>query len=137
MTWFFGSFLVTPCALTSFHIVISKQASAIRAVSYNRCITRKRPCDENHAVGFRERRESQLSEGHSADQRCLWQACKGVEALAPPGSQKKIWEEEVLSLWVYFSPSISQLTTSCGLFSRIKWEIYFYKDVCFVCSLKS
>ena len=25
MTWIFGSFLVTPCALTSCHIVISKQ----------------------------------------------------------------------------------------------------------------
>ena len=25
MTWIFGSFLVTPCALTSCHFVISKQ----------------------------------------------------------------------------------------------------------------
>ena len=25
MTWIFGSFLVTPCALTSCHVVISKQ----------------------------------------------------------------------------------------------------------------
>ena len=28
MTWIFGSFLVTPCALTSCHVVISKQDSA-------------------------------------------------------------------------------------------------------------
>ena len=31
MPWIFGSFLVTPCALTSCHIVISKQDSTIRA----------------------------------------------------------------------------------------------------------
>ena len=50
MTWIFGSFLVTPCALTSCHVVISKQGSTIRALGYNRCVTGRRPRDENHAV---------------------------------------------------------------------------------------
>ena len=28
MTWIFGPFLVTPCALTSYHAVISKQGDS-------------------------------------------------------------------------------------------------------------
>ena len=50
MPWIFGSFLVTPCALTSCHIVISKQYSTIRAVSSKRCVNGRRSRDENHAV---------------------------------------------------------------------------------------
>ena len=126
MTWIFGSFLVTLCALASCHILISKQGSTIRALVYNRWVTGRRPCDENHAVIFGQCRESQSSVGHAADQRRLWRACKRVQGLAPPGSQKKIWEEEVLS------PSICL----CVPLSRIKWEMYFYKEVCFVRSLK-
>ena len=55
MPWIFGLFLVTICALRSCHIVISKQDSTIRALGYNRCITGRRPCDENHAVRFGQR----------------------------------------------------------------------------------
>ena len=36
MTWIFGSFLVTPLALTSCHVVICKQ---VKAVGSNRCVT--------------------------------------------------------------------------------------------------
>ena len=41
MTWIFGSFQVTPCALASCHILMSKQEddSTIRAVGYYRCVT--------------------------------------------------------------------------------------------------
>ena len=39
------------------------------------------------------------------------------------------------SLWVYVSPSISQLTSNSERLMRIKWEIYFHKEVCFVRSL--
>ena len=135
MTYFFGSFLVTQCALTSCHVMISKQGSTIRAVGYNRCVTGRRPRDENHAVRFRGRRESQSSEGHAADQRCL--GLQGVESVGTPGSRKKTWKKS--SLWVYVSPSISPLIsppiTNCGPFSRIKWEIYLYKEVCCVRSL--
>ena len=38
MPWIFGLFLVTPCALTSCHVVISKQDSTIRALKLNRCV---------------------------------------------------------------------------------------------------
>ena len=74
------------------------------------------------------------SQGYAADQRCLVisdeTACKGVQVLAPPGSRKKIWGKKKSPLRVYVSPSISQ-TYSVPL-SRIKWEIYFYKEVCFI-----
>ena len=55
MPWIFSLFLVTSCALTSCHVVISKQDST------NRCGTGRRPRDENHTVRF----------GHAADQRHL------------------------------------------------------------------
>ena len=60
---------------------------------------------------------------------------EGVQALAPPGSWMKIWEEEVLSLR-YVYPSISQLTSNSGPLMRIKCEIYFHKEVRFVRSFK-
>ena len=56
----FGSFLVTLCALISCHVVISKQDSMIRALRSNRCVTGRRPRDENHAVRF-----GQSTENHS------------------------------------------------------------------------
>ena len=58
MPWIFGSFLVTPYALTSCHVVISKQDSTIRAVRYNRCVTRRRPRNESHVVRFRQGAEN-------------------------------------------------------------------------------
>ena len=54
MPWIFSSFLVTPCSLKSYHVVISKQYSAIRAVGYDRCVTGRRSRDENHATRFRQ-----------------------------------------------------------------------------------
>ena len=51
MTWTFCSFLVTLSALRGCHTVMSKLGydSTIRAVGYNRCVTGRRPHDENHA----------------------------------------------------------------------------------------
>ena len=57
MPWIFGSFLVTPSALTSCHVVISKQNSMIRVVGYNRCVTGRIP-HENHAVRFGQSAEN-------------------------------------------------------------------------------
>ena len=68
MTWIFGAFLVTPCALTSCHVVISKQR--VRAVGSNRCVAGRRPHHENHVVRFRQSAENrQSSEGHASCQR--------------------------------------------------------------------
>ena len=116
MTWIFGSFLVTPCALASCHILISKQEddSTIRAPGYNRCVTGRRSRDVNHAVSFRQSAENRSQARDTEPSGGVW-ACKGVQAVAPPGSKKKRRKEEVLSLR-YVSLSISRLTTSCEPF---------------------
>ena len=59
---------------------------------------------------------------------------RGVLTLAPPGSWKKIWEEEVLSLSICLSIHLSH-TTETSTFSRIKCERYIFIKKC-VCSLK-
>ena len=127
MTWIFGSFLVTPDTLTSCHAVISKQGSTIRVLGYNRCVTGRRQRDENQAVRFGQIVENQSRAWDTQPIRGV-SACKGVQALAPLTSGRRYGKKKS-SLWVYVSPSISQLTTNCGPFSRIKWEIYFYKEV--------
>ena len=58
MTWIFGSFLLTPCALVICHILIRIQDSMIRAVISNWCVTGRRSRDENHAVRFRQSGEN-------------------------------------------------------------------------------
>ena len=129
MTWIFGSFLVTLCALTSCHVVISKQGMKVR--QDGGCVTRRRPHD-NHAVRFRQKAENRSRARNTQPVRGFKPfddtACTGVQALAPPGSRKKILDKKKSPLWVYISPSISQLISNGGLLSRIKWEIYFYKE---------
>ena len=84
---------------------------------------------ENHTVRFRQsvQQNRESSQGQAAHQRCfgrLWRyGLQGDENVAPPGPGKKS------TLGIYFSPSISQTTTNCGLLSRKKWEIYFCKEV--------
>ena len=51
-----------------------------------------------------------------------------------PLASRRRYGKKKSSLWVYVSPSISQLTTNCGPLSRIKWEIYFYKKVFCTCT---
>ena len=70
MTWIFGSFLVTPWALTSCYVVIIKQLRD-QGTRYNRCVTGRRSRDENHAVRLDRGRESQSSKRHAANQRRL------------------------------------------------------------------
>ena len=55
--------------------------------------------------------------------------CMGVQALTPLGSWKKIWDKKKSPIWVYVSPSISQTNNKQWALSRIKWEIYFYKEM--------
>ena len=62
-------------------------------------------------------------------------ACTGVQALAPTGSRKKIWDKKKpLSEYMPLHLSL-KLTTNNGPLSRIKWEIYFYNEKCLVRSL--
>ena len=128
--WIFRLFLVTPLFVPSdisCHVVISKQGSTIRALGYNRCVTRRRPHDEKHAVRFRESRESQSSIGHAVDQVISDEVARGCKHWHPLVPGRRYGKKS--SLRIYVSPSISQLITNCGPFSRIKWDIYFYKEV--------
>ena len=89
MTWIFGSFLVTPCALTSCY-VISKQDSMIKALGYNRGVTGRRPRDENRAVRFRG----------SAENRSRTRDTQPIRRLGR--LWRKIWEEVLfLSICLY------------------------------------
>ena len=114
---------MTPCALTSCHIVIGEWGDDSGSEQSGPTGVRFRQ---------RQRIESQARDmqpirglGH------LWRY--GLQEGANIGSWKKLWDKKSL-LWVYFSPSISQ-TNNSGLLSRIKWEIYFYNEKCLVHSL--
>ena len=126
MPWIFGSFLVTQCALTSCHIVISKQGSTIRALGSNRCLTGRRPRDKNHAVRFRrsaenrsQTRDTQPIRGVSDE---LASVCKSWHLLA----LGRRYEKKKSSLWLYVSPPHRNINP----FENKVWEIYFYKEVC-------
>ena len=122
-----GSFLVTPCALTSCHVVISKQDSTDRALRWNRSVMGRRPCDENHAVRFRQSTDNRSRAMDTQPIRGisdkLARGC--LQALAPTGSRKKIWEEDVLSLSICLSIHLSY-TTETSTLSRIKCERYIF-----------
>ena len=126
MTSIFGSFL---CTLTSCHVVISKRGwQCVGTGRTSRCVTRRRSREMRTTQSDLDRvqrigswvRNRQPIRGVSVDT-----ACKGVQALAPPGYRKKIWDKKKSPLLVYVSPSISK-TTNCVPLSWIKWEIYFY-----------
>ena len=127
ITWIFGSFQVTQCALTSCHVVISKQDCTTRELRSNRCVTGRRWHDENHAVRFRQSAENCSRARDTQPIRGVL-ACKWVQALAPPGSWKKIWEE-VLSLSICLSIHLSH-TTETSTFSRIKCERFIFIKKC-------
>ena len=63
----------------------------------------------------------QSSQRHAADQGvsdvAIDTACKGVQALAPPGSRKKIWEE-VLFLSICISIYLRNLQQTVGPFGE-------------------
>ena len=132
MTWIFGSFLVTLCALASWHILISKQDddSAIRAVGHNRCVTGMRPRNENNAVRFRQPAENRSRARDTQPIRGVSdELARGCKRWHPPGSGKKIWEEEVLSLSICHSTHLS-LTTEISTLSGIKCERHIFINRC-------
>ena len=65
MPWIFDLFLVTLCALTTCHVVSSKQGITIRALGYNRCVTRRRDLDRVQRIaverGICSRSEASLT----------------------------------------------------------------------------
>ena len=126
MPWIFGLFLVTPCALTSCHIVISKQDSTIRSLGFNRCVT-GRSLREGATWSDLERvQRIAVEQGTCSRSEVsrLARGCKCLHSLAPGRRYGK-----KSFLWIYVSPTISQLTTNDGPLLKIKLERYFYKKV--------
>ena len=94
---------------------------------------------ENHAVIFKQARqwESRVEPGIRSRSEALVtsltirlsRGCKRWRPLAPG----KRYGARRSHHFEYISLHISvKLTRNCVLLSRIKWEIYFYKEVCFV-----
>ena len=77
-----------------------------------------------------ECRESQSSEGHTADQRCLWWACKGAASVGTPWLlEEDMGRRSPLSEYICLSAHLSQ-TTETSTLSRIKCERYIFKKKC-------
>ena len=90
---------------------------------------------ENHVVRFRVQWESRVERGIRSQSEALgrlWQyGLQRGASIGTPGSRKKS------PLWVYVSLSICQTYNKLGaLFENKMREIYFYKEMCFVHSLK-
>ena len=121
------------------------QPVTLRLVNRGRAVRRGGPVEQvcnrkettwygNHAVRFdsqsSQNRES--SQGYAADQMHHVvsddTACKGEQALAHPGSRRKIWDKKKSPLWVHVSPFFSQIYNKlCAPFQNKMSEIYFYK----------
>ena len=131
MTWIFGSFLVTPCALTGCHAVMSKQGydSTIRAVGYNRCVTERRPCDENHAVRFRQSTENRSRARDTPPIRSSLTSLQGGESVGTPWLLEEDMGRSPLSLSICLSTHLSHTTEASTLF-RIKCERYIFIKKC-------
>ena len=94
----------------------------IRTHWYNRCVTGRRPCDENLVVRFGQSAENC---SQAWNMQLIKSSLTSLQGGASAGTPWLL-EEEVLSLSM--SLHLSQLTTNCGPFSRIKQEIYFHKE---------
>ena len=107
MLWIFGSFLVTPCALTSCHVVISKQDSMIRALRYNRCVTGRRPCDENHVVRFGQSAENHSRVWETQSIRLSLTSLQGGASIVNPWLLEEDMERSPPSEYMALHPSIT------------------------------
>ena len=130
---------MTPCALTSCHIVISKQGMAVRRSRPNEQVLNRKETTwyENHAVIFRLSVQSESrvepwirSRPEASLMIRLTRECKRWHPLAP--GRRYVLRRNPLSEYVSLHLSV-KFTTNCVPLSRIKWERYiFYKEVCFV-----
>ena len=130
MTWIFGSFLVTRYALASCHILIRKQEdySTIGAVGYNRCVTRRRPRHENHAVRFRQSAENRCRARDTQPIRGV-AACKGMQACTCRLLEEYMGRRSPPSEYISLHPSLTH-HRNINPFENKVWEIYYFKEVC-------
>ena len=132
MPWIFGSFLVTPCALTSCH-VISKQGSTIRALGYNRCVTGRRAHDENHVGRFRQSAKNRSRTWDTQLIRLSLTSLQGGASIGTPWLPvEDMGRRSPFSEYIYLSTHLSH-TTETSTLSRIKCEGYIFIKKC-VCS---
>ena len=128
MPWVFGSFLMTLCALTNYHVVINKQNSTIRALGYNRCITERRPRDENHAVRLRQRQRSSRTRDTQQIRGVSDKHAKGA-SVGTPWLLVEDMRRSPLSEYMSLHPSLTH-HRNISPFENKVWEIHFYKEVC-------
>ena len=108
MPWIFSSFLVTPCALTSCHVVISKLESTIRALGYNRCVTGSRSRNENHAIRFRKRQRIAVERGtRSRSEASLTSLQRGARVGIPWLLEEHMGRKSPLSEYMSLHPSLT------------------------------
>ena len=125
MTWVFGSFLVTPCALASCHILFCNQEddSAIRALGYNRCVTGRRPRDENQAVRFRQNAENR---GRARDTKLIRGVSDELASVDTPWLQEEDTERRILlSENMSLHPSLTHHRNMSPIENKV-WEIHIF-----------
>ena len=129
MPWIFGSFLVTPCALVSCHVVISEQGSTIGALGYNRCVTGRRQRDESHAVKFRQSAENCSRARDTPSIRSSLTSLQGGASVGTPWLlEEDMGRRSPLSEYMSLYPSLTHHRNIKPIENKV-WEIYFYKEV--------
>ena len=135
LTWILGSFLVTPFALTSWHVVVNNQGVAVHRgwLVELMCNRKEIMWYENNAVRFRVKSESRVKPGKPSRSEVLghlwWYSLQGGASVGTPWLLPEIMSP---SLSICLSIYLSNLQQTVCPLSRIKWEIYFYKEECFV-----
>ena len=122
-----GSFLVTPGALTNCHVVISKQCVGVGRSS--RCVTGRRPRDENHAVRFRLSPVRIESRSEALVSSLMIKFERGCKHWHPPTPERRYGTRSPLPEYMSLHLSL-KLTTNCVPLSRIKWERYIFIKKC-------
>ena len=120
--------------------LVNRGWQRVGAVRSNRCVTRRRPhdmrtmhsgLDRGQRIESRAWTRSRSEASWMSLKIRLARGCKRWHPLAPGRRyEARSPLSEYMSLHLFL-----KLTTNCGPLSRIKWEIYFYKEVCFVRSL--
>ena len=130
LTWIFGSFLVTSCALTSSHVLISKQENgSLLEKSGPTCMYP----EGDHVINMRSdlkrvqrieslARDTQPIRGVSSS--LMIRLVRGCKHWHPWLPEEGMGQEEVPSLSISLH-IILKPTTNWVPLSKIRWEIYF------------
>ena len=103
----------------------------IWAVGYNRCVTGRRPCDENHAFRFGQSAENCSRAWNTQLIRSSLTSLQGGASVGTLWLTEENMGRSPLSEYMS-SPSISQPTTNSGLFKEWNERYIFIKKKWFV-----